>query len=256
MLFAADNALNAGDDLRDCEQTDQSGDELEAIQQAGLLGGDEAGDAVGGVEADGAEQHTEEGADEALGHRLAGNCDDDRQAEDGQHEHLAGAEVHGHISDQRRQEGHDQCADDAAAEGGEHGHGQSLTGLALFAHGVAVQQGGGSRRGAGGVDQDGGDGAAVHAAAVNAQQQADGRDEVHAKGEGDQQSDAHGGGHAGDSAQQDTAQCTQEGHQDDLRVAPDSRIAGEQQTKIHNSASLLKSCPQGSAGNSAGPAGC
>lgn len=43
MLFAADNALNAGDDFRDSEQTDQSGDELEAIQQAGLLGGDEAG---------------------------------------------------------------------------------------------------------------------------------------------------------------------------------------------------------------------
>ena len=55
MLFAADNALNAGDDFRDSEQTDQSGDELEAIQQSGLLGGDEAGDAVGGVEADGAE---------------------------------------------------------------------------------------------------------------------------------------------------------------------------------------------------------
>mgnify|MGYP007090610416 FL=1 len=41
MLFAADDALNAGDDFRDSEQTDQSGDELEAIQQAGLLGGDE-----------------------------------------------------------------------------------------------------------------------------------------------------------------------------------------------------------------------
>ena len=32
MLFAADDALNAGDDFRDSEQTDQSGDELEAIQ--------------------------------------------------------------------------------------------------------------------------------------------------------------------------------------------------------------------------------
>ena len=37
MLFAADDALNAGNDFRDSEQTDQSGDELEAIQQAGLL---------------------------------------------------------------------------------------------------------------------------------------------------------------------------------------------------------------------------
>ena len=239
MLFAADDALNAGDDFRDSEQTDQSGDELEAVQQAGLLGGDEAGDAVGGVEADGAEQHTEEGADEALGHRLAGNCDDDRQAEDGQHEHLAGAEVHGHVSNQRRQEGHDQCADDAAAEGGEHSDGQCLAGLPLLAHGVAVQQGGGCSGRAGGVDEDSGNGTAVHTAAVDAQQQADGRDEVHAEGEGDEQRHAHGGGHARDSAQQNAAQCADEGHQKDLGVGPDSRIAGKKQTKIHNCAPSL-----------------
>ena len=42
MLFAADDALNAGDDFRDSEQTDQSGDELEAIQQA-VCWCDEAG---------------------------------------------------------------------------------------------------------------------------------------------------------------------------------------------------------------------
>ena len=124
---------------------------------------------------------------------------------DSQYEHFAGAKVHGHISHQRREEGHDQSTDDAAAEGSEHCNGQSLAGLSLLAHGVTVQQGGGSSRGAGGMDQDGRDRAAVHTAAVDAQQQADGRDEVHAEGEGDEQRHAHGGGHARDRAQQNAA---------------------------------------------------
>ena len=91
---------------------------------------------------------------------------------DSQYEHFAGAKVHGHISHQRREEGHDQSTDDAAAEGSEHCNGQSLAGLSLLAHGLTVQQGGGSSRGAGGMDQDGRDRAAVHTAAVDAQQQA------------------------------------------------------------------------------------
>lgn len=45
LLLTADDALHAGDDLGDGEQTDQCGDELEAVQQAGLLGGDKARDA-------------------------------------------------------------------------------------------------------------------------------------------------------------------------------------------------------------------
>lgn len=124
---------------------------------------------------------------------------------DSQYEHFAGAKVHGHISHQRREEGHDQSTDDAAAEGSEHCNGQSLAGLSLLAHGVTVQQGGGSSRGAGGMDQDGRDRAAVHTAAVDAQQQADGRDQIHTKRERNKQRHTHGGGHARDRAQQNAA---------------------------------------------------
>lgn len=124
---------------------------------------------------------------------------------DSQYEHFAGAKVHGHISHQRREEGHDQSTDDAAAEGSEHCNGQSLAGLSLLAHGLTVQQGGGSSRGAGGMDQDGRDRAAEHTAAVDAQQQADGRDQIHTKRERNEQRHAHGGGHARDRAQQNAA---------------------------------------------------
>ena len=124
---------------------------------------------------------------------------------DSQYEHFAGAKVHGHISHQRREEGHDQSTDDAAAEGSEHCNGQSPAGLSLLAHGVTVQQSGGSSRGAGGMDQDGRDRAAVHTAAVDAQQQADGRDQIHTKRERNKQRHTHGGGHARDRAQQNAA---------------------------------------------------
>ena len=205
LLLAADDALHAGDDLGDGEQTDQCGDELEAVQQAGLLGGDKARDAIGGIQTYGTQQHTKEGADQTLCHRFAGDGNDDGQTKDSQHEHFAGAKVHGHISHQRREEGHDQSTDDAAAEGSEHCNGQSLAGLSLLAHGLTVQQGGGSSRGAGGMDQDGRDRAAVHTAAVDAQQQADGRDQIHTKRERNEQRHAHGGGHARDRAQQNAA---------------------------------------------------
>ena len=78
------------------------------------------------------------------------------------------------------------------------------------------------------MDQDGGDGAAVHAAAVDAEQQAHGGDEVHTKGEGDQQGDAHGGRHAGDGTEQHAADSTQQGHEQDHGVKKDIRVAGKQ----------------------------
>ena len=93
LFLAADDALDARDDLGHREQTDQRRDELEAFQQAGLLIGDKARDAVGRVEADGAQQHAEEGAHKTLGDGLAGDGDDHGEAEDRQHEHFAGAEV-------------------------------------------------------------------------------------------------------------------------------------------------------------------
>ena len=48
--------------------------------------------------------------------QFAGDGNDDGQTKDSQHEHFAGAKVHGHISHQRREEGHDQSTDDAAVQ--------------------------------------------------------------------------------------------------------------------------------------------
>ena len=228
LFLAADDALDARDDLGHREQTDQRRDELEAFQQAGLLIGDEARDAVGRVEADGAQQHAEEGAHKTLGDGLAGDGDDHGEAEDRQHEHFAGAEVHGHIRNDRGEEGHNQRADDAADEGREHGDGKRLARLTLLAHRVAVQQRGRRGRGARRVNQDGGNRAAVHAAAVDAQQQADGRNQIHAEGEGDQQRHAHRGGHARNRTEQNAAQRAEEGHQKHLNIAKDGAVAASQ----------------------------
>ena len=78
------------------------------------------------------------------------------------------------------------------------------------------------------MNQNGGNGPAVHAAAIDAQQQADGGNKVHAEGEGDQQGDAHGGRHARDGAEENAACSTQQRHQQHLGIQKYICVTGEQ----------------------------
>lgn len=118
-----------------------------------------------------------------------------------------------------------RAPDDAADEGSEHGDGKRLARLTLLAHRVAVQQRSRRGRGARCVNQDRGNRAAVHAAAVDAQQQTDGGNQIHTEGEGDQQSHAHRRGHARDGTEKNAAQCAEEGHQENLDIAKDGAVA-------------------------------
>ena len=70
-------------------------------------------------------------------------------------------------------------------------------GLALQRERVAVHSGGRRGAGAGGVDQDGGDGAAEHGTAVDGPQKDQGGGGIHGIGDGNQNSNAHGGCKAG-----------------------------------------------------------
>lgn len=80
---------------------------------------------------------------------------------------------------------------------------------------------------------------------LEAVQQADGRDQIHTKRERNEQRHTHGGGHARDRAQQNAAQSSDKGHKDDLRVGPDSSVAGKKQIKIHSCAPSLDHVHQG-----------
>ena len=64
------------------------------------------------------------------------------------------------------------------------------------------------------MNQNGRNGSAIHAAAVDSEQQADGRNQIHPKGEGNQQGNTHGSCHSGNSTEKNAARSSEEGHQE------------------------------------------
>ena len=90
---------------------------------------------------------------------------------------------------------------------------KGLLGPALLGHLEAVDGRGRRGGGAGGVHQDGGDAAAVEGAAVDRRQQDEARSGVHGVGEGNEHSDAHGGGEPGQGAEDDPREGAQKGRQ-------------------------------------------
>jgi len=101
-------------------------------------------------------------------------------------------------------------ADDAALEGGDGCLGQGFAGLALLGHGETLQRRGRSTGGAGGIHQDGRDGAAVKGTAVQGTQQNQRRSDVHLVGKGDQNGNTHGRGKAGQCAKDDAGHGSDE----------------------------------------------
>ena len=83
---------------------------------------------------------------------------------------------------------------------------------------MPVQNGGRAGGGAGSVDQDSSDGAAVHTAAVDAAQEAQGGHGVHIKGQRKEDGHAGGGGQTGQGANDDAQQGAEGDHQNAVQI--------------------------------------
>ena len=83
------------------------------------------------------------------------------------------------------------------------------------------------------MDQNGGDGTAVHTATVNAKQKSNGGNQIHAERERDQKRYTHRRRHAGNRPKKDTAQSTDQGHQNNFEIRKYRSITGNQKIKIH-----------------------
>ena len=136
------------------------------------------------------------GPDEPLENAVVGDARDDGQAEDRQGEILRRAKQQGDLRDQRSQEQQGKGADKPSDGGGEEGHLQRLEALALHGHRIAVKERGRVGGGAGGIDENGCDGPAIGAAAVNRQQHQNRHGRVHTVGQRDAEDDAKVGGQA------------------------------------------------------------
>ena len=203
-------------DLRNREQSDEGNDEVNAAHQP-IASKGKAGGAADIVHADGGHKQADAGADQAFENAVIGNACNDRQAEYSQSKIFSGAKQQRDLRDLRSQEQQRHGADEAADGGGVQCHLQRLERLSLDGHGIAVKQ---SRRvggGAGGIDQNRGDGAAVSAAAVDSQQHQNRHGRLHAVGEGNAKNNTEIRGQAGNGADHD---ADRQAKRNDQKVLP------------------------------------
>ena len=197
--------LRRQQDLRDGEHAHQHGEDVEAaVQGVGAEG--IAAHRVDGSQAHCGQHQTDDAGDQALDQVLLGQGDDQCQGEDGDGEILPGAELDGDVGQGGRDTHQGQQAEDGAHKGEHDAHAQGLARLTLPGQGGAVQTGGHRGRGAGDVQQDGGDQAAGDAADVQGHQGGLALGGRHAIGHGQEHGDGHGGGQSGDTAEQDANQ--------------------------------------------------
>ena len=197
-----DFLLRQNQHLRHGEQTDQGAGGVDALIQRGLSE-HEPLSALHGVHADGGQQQAQRTGDQALQQGLGRHARDNGQAEDRKPEIFRRSEFHGQLRQQRSEKVQRDAGEQTAAEGGEAGHGQRLARLPLQGELVALNGGGGRGGGARRVDQNGGDGAAEDRAAVDGAQHDQSRFRGHGKCHGQQQRNAHGGGQAWQTADDD-----------------------------------------------------
>ena len=142
--------------LRHREQTDQRAGDVDALGEEGLTEHEALG-AVDGIKADGGDKQTERTGHESLDHGLARNAGDDGKAKNAEPELFCRHELQRELSQQRGEEVERNAAEQAAPEGRPAGRRQRFTGFALQGHLVALDSRCGRSRGAGGVDEYGGD---------------------------------------------------------------------------------------------------
>ena len=205
-LILGKNVLDPLKGLTHGEQADHDGDVLDTAHEVIVSFGAEADVAGNGVDADGSDQNAQAAADQALFHILAGDVADDAQAEHRQQEELGRAELQRKLRQLRTDEPQAQHGHKAADIARKRSGAQGASRLALLRQRVAVDGGRGGGGGAGRVEQNGGNGAAVDRAAVNAEEHQNALRRLHTKGHGQQQRNAHRGGQAGQRTDADTGQ--------------------------------------------------
>ena len=144
----------------------------------------EALGAVDGVKADRGKEQAERAGHEALDDGFTRNAGDDRKAEDTEPELFRRHEFQRELGKQRGEEIQGNAAEQAAPEGAPAGRGERLARLTLQRHLVPLYRRCRRRRGAGRVDEDGGDGAAEDRTAVDSAQHDQSRFRGHGKGHG------------------------------------------------------------------------
>ena len=202
--------LAVGQEFGESEDTDDHGDEADAVQEPVHAEREPRG-AGHRVDADHGDQQAQGPGDDGLDHGFAGKCD-----QEGNTDHHQGEEFR--RPDQQAQfpegfGGGDQADGGyrSADEGSDGGDGQRRPGLADLRHGIAVD--GGDCRGCftGGVQQDAGDGSPVGGAVEDGTQHDDRAGRVQVQREGYEQCDAGDGADAGQDTDDGAEEAAEEG---------------------------------------------
>ena len=199
--------LREDKDLRHREKTDQRAGDVDALGEE-RLSEHEALRAVDRVKADAGDQQTERAGHKSFDDALAGNTGDDGQAEDAEPELLCRHELQRELRQRGSEEIQGDAAEQTAPEGAPAGGRQRFTGLALQGHLVALDSGRRGSGGAGGVNEDSGDGAAEDSAAVDGAEDNKSGVGGHGEGQRQHQRNAHCGREAGQAADNDAERDT------------------------------------------------
>ena len=187
--------------LRQREEADQGRHGLNAaLQRRKAIV--KAGGAVHDVIAHQRQSQTEHAGNQALQQVVGSQRADDGQAEHRQQEIFGGIESQGEAGQRGCNHQQQNAADGAADHGAHRGHTDCPKSLAPQGQLIAVHCGG---RGAGGMKQNCGYGAAVDGGGINGRQHNQSRHRFHAVGHGNQNGNAHGGAQSGKCADHDTA---------------------------------------------------
>ena len=201
----------------------------------------EALGAVDGVKADRGKEQAERAGHEALDDGFTRNAGDDRKAEDTEPELFRRHEFQRELGKQRGEEVQGDAAEQAAPEGAPAGRGERLARLTLQRHLVPLYRRCRRRRGAGRMDEDGGDGAAEDGAAVNGAEDDKSRVRRHGKRQRQHERNAHRRREAGQTADDDAERdAAHHGKEVDESESLNKALTHKSQCFKHRSHFLLK----------------
>ena len=231
LLFATD-LFRLAENLGHRKQTDEPRDQGNAGDHLDRAEG-EAGHAGDGILTDHGHAQTQQTGGDALAEILAGDAGQAGHTHHGDGEVLRRAEQITHFTDQRCKKQQDQGGKNTADHRRGNREGEGLAGQSLFPHGIAVHTGGRVAGGAGRFEQNGGDAAGIVAAAVNAQQEAEGGIAGKRKGQGGEHGDCRGGGETWDGTEDDADGNAENNEEPNLRTGQVGNACGEILQYVH-----------------------
>ena len=233
MMIFGGRSLHHGQNFGKAEGADQRRNQRDAAGQIV----DAEGEAVIGIHAflaDRGDEQPEEARDPALQRIAAGEIAGNHHAEHREPEELIGAEFQCYFAKHGREQCERQHADPGAEHGARRRDAHRTPGEALPRQRVAVEAGGSGSGRAGDVEQDGAAAAAVDRADIGADQDKQRDVRGQRNGERRHQRDAHGGGQAGQRADDEPDQARAERIENRSSASRNSRSsfrkAGARQT--------------------------